>query len=93
MQTDNRADHVTREHILGLLSDLEVAKVSTAEPASKLADGEEFVDLERLSSGVQCAHGAGTPMGRVLPRKAVHQETWTKIVTQLQVRNAAVKSA
>ncbi len=93
MQTDKRADHVTREHILKLLSDFEVAKVSTAETAPKLLEGEEFVDLEQLSSGVQCADGAGTPMGRVLPRKAVHEETWSKIVTQLQIRNAAVEHA
>ncbi|MFZ4736504.1 MAG: hypothetical protein ACOYM9_11195 [Bradymonadia bacterium] len=93
MHTEKHTDHVTRDSILKLLSDFEVAKVSTAETAPKLADGEEFVDLEQLSSGVQCAHGAGTPMGRVLPRKAVHEETWTKIVTQLELRNTAVKNA
>jgi hypothetical protein len=57
--------------------------VSTAETAAKLAEGEEYIDLEALDRGVRVADGASSPMGRVLPRKAVSESTWTDIVTSL----------
>ncbi len=80
--TDDRSAYVTRESILKLLSDDEVAKVSTAETASGLEPGDEYLDLEHLDRGV-LRGGATVPMGRVLPRKAVHPGTWTKILAQL----------
>jgi hypothetical protein len=79
---------VNRELIMKLLSDDEVARVSTVEGTPKLADGDEYVDLEHLDLGVRRAHGAA-PMGTVLPRKAVHENTWLKIVTQLTAPNGA----
>ncbi|MBL8685230.1 MAG: hypothetical protein JNK05_38990 [Myxococcales bacterium] len=84
MKTNQRTDYLTRDSLMKLLSDEEVAKVSTAETAAKLADGEEYVDLEQLTKGVQRSHGAVVSMGTVLPRSAVHEQTWSKIVTQLQ---------
>ena len=72
-----------RDGIMKLLSDEEVASVSTAETAVKLADGDEYVDLEQLDQGVRRAQSSPTPMGRVLPRKAVHQDTWAKILVEL----------
>ena len=83
MKDEVRAEYVTRDSILKLLSDEEVARVSTAETAPELASGDEYLDLEQLEHGVLCAQGVTTPMGRVLPRKAVHQNTWTKILQQL----------
>jgi hypothetical protein len=83
MKNDQRAEYVTRDSVLKLLSDDEVAKVSTAETAARLADGDEYLDLEHIDRGVQRAGGTATPMGRVLPRKAVHADTWSKILTQL----------
>ena len=77
------ADYLHRDLLLKTLSDDEVASVSTAETAERLPDGEEFVDLEHLDQGVQRAGTAPIPMGRVLPRKAVHEHTWTKIVAYL----------
>jgi hypothetical protein len=72
-----------RNGILSLLSDEEVARVSTAETAARLLDGDEYIDLGQLEQGVRRAEGTATPLGRVLPRKAVHELTWSKIVTQL----------
>jgi hypothetical protein len=72
-----------RDGILNLLSDEEVARVSTAETAAHLLDGDEYIDLGQLEQGVRRAVGTATPMGRVLPRKAVHENTWSKIVTRL----------
>lgn len=86
MKNEKRVAYVTRDHIMKLLSDDEIASVSTAETASALAKGDEYIDLEKLDAGVLRA-GANmkkaTPMGAVLTRKAVQPSTWTKIVTQL----------
>lgn len=89
MQNEKRKDYITREKILKLLSDHEVAAVSTAETAARLGDGEEFIDLENFERGVQRAPQTTTPMGRVLPRKAVPFGTWDKIVAQLPARTGA----
>jgi hypothetical protein len=78
MNPSTRTELLTRETILKLLSDDEVSKVSTAEAGIHLADGEEYLDLERLEAGVLTA-----TMGSVLPRKAVHEATWTRILQQL----------
>jgi hypothetical protein len=50
MTDAKRAEHVTRDAILKLLSDEEIAKVSTAEAASILTKGVEYLDLEQRSS-------------------------------------------
>jgi hypothetical protein len=83
MKNDNRSQYVTRESILLLLSDDEVAAVATAETATRLPDGDEYLDMEQLDQGVQRAHQEKTPMGRVLPKKSVHEDTWQKILKQL----------
>jgi hypothetical protein len=78
-----RADQLTRDSVLTLLSDDEVARVSTAESELRLWDGDEYVDLGRLNLGVLRAVGMTTLMGRVLPRKSVRETTWTKILALL----------
>jgi hypothetical protein len=85
MKNEQRKEYLLREGILSLLSDEEVARVSTAETAARLVDGDEYLDLEQLSDGVRRAPSTLTPMGRVLPRRAVRQETWNKIVSQLAI--------
>ena len=71
MTTQTRSDDITRDRILKLLSDPELAKVSTAETATRLPEGEQYIDLEELGQGVQRASGKGVAMGRVLPKNAV----------------------
>jgi len=88
-QKDNRSQYVTRESVLLLLSDDEVAAVATAETAARLADGDEYLDMEQLDQGVQKAHQKKTPMGRVLPKKSIHEKTWQKILKQLPARPSA----
>jgi hypothetical protein len=83
---DNRSQYVTRESVLMLLSDDEVAAVATAETATRLPEGDEYLDMEQLEQGVQRAHNKKTPMGRVLPKKSIHQDTWNKILKQLPAR-------
>lgn len=84
MTDAQRAEHVSRDTILKLLSNEEIARVSTAEAASALAEGEEYLDLEHLDQGVERAKASTkVTMGQVLPRSAVREETWRKILAQL----------
>ena len=81
--TSNKAELLTREAIMKLLSDEEVASVSTSETAPNLPDGTEYLDLEQLERGVQNAAKGAVIMGHILPRKAVHDHTWTLIQAEL----------
>ena len=85
MSDAERREQVTRDAILKLLSDEENGMVSTAEAVPRLTEGAEYLDLERLDRGVQRASAttAKVTMGRVLPRSAVSDETWRKILAQL----------
>ena len=76
---------MARENILKLLSDEENGKVSQAEGGKGLADGDEYVDLNQLGAGVQVATVTMTKTltGHIVPRSALHDETWKKIVSQL----------
>jgi hypothetical protein len=83
MNNDQRTAYVLRDGILDLLSDEEVARVQNVETADQLSEGDEYIDLGRLDQGVHRAQGAFSSLGRVLPRNAVHQDTWSKILMQL----------
>jgi hypothetical protein len=83
MNNDTRTEHITRQNVLMLLSDDEVASVSTAETTIRPLEGEEYLDLEDLDQGVRSAVGKTPPMGRVLLRRSVHADTWDKIRKQL----------
>jgi len=84
MNNDIRKEYVTRDTILRLLSDDEIARVSTAETAPRLDDGDEYVDLDAPDRGVQrVTHRPVAPMGHVLTRKAVLDKTWHDIVSLL----------
>jgi thiamine biosynthesis protein ThiC len=74
-------DALNREAILKLLTDAEVSKVSRAEGEQRLVEGDEYVDLEDLESGVQLVQAAPrTAPGHALPRSAVSEATWAKII-------------
>jgi 1,2-phenylacetyl-CoA epoxidase catalytic subunit len=83
MNNDMRTAIATRDGVLKLLSDDEIASVSTAETAAHLLDGEDYLDLESLDKGVQQATKLATAMGRVVPRRSVHKDTWSKILARL----------
>jgi CBS-domain-containing membrane protein len=70
-----------RASIMSLLTDAEVAKISRAEEAPRLVEGDEYVDLGDLDSGVhQVQATSHVAMGRALPRSAVADATWAKII-------------
>ncbi|MBK8173073.1 MAG: hypothetical protein IPK60_22450 [Sandaracinaceae bacterium] len=84
-----RAEYVTRDTILRLLSDEELARVCTAEAGTQLVDGDEYVDLETPNRGVRIARASGNlSIVRVLPRKAVHERTWRRILALLSAHEA-----
>jgi hypothetical protein len=81
MTTDLKKNALSREAILKLLTDAEISKVSRAEDAPRLVEGDEYIDLDHLESGVQLVQAvARTAPGHALPRSAVADETWAKIV-------------
>ncbi len=79
MNVNPQTELLIRDKILRLLSDDEIVRVSTAE-TSHLRAGDEYVDLEALHKGVRRARGdAFAPLGRILPRKALHPSAWRAI--------------
>jgi len=88
MTISRSANQVSRDAILNMLSDEEIARVSNAETAKSLADGEEFIDLQDLGRGIQRATGSTKPvLGHALPRGAVHSDSWSKVVAILLSAN------
>ncbi len=85
LMMNRRVEYVARDSILKLLSEAELARVSTAETAKQLATGEEYIDLAQLERGVRTAPAAIIPTSRMLPRNAVHGETWSRILAVLAV--------
>jgi hypothetical protein len=84
MTLAERAEYVTRDTIMKLLSDEEIAKVSNAETAYALTEESEYLDLGHLDKGVQRAQsGMQVSTGNALPRAAVSGESWDKIVAEL----------
>jgi hypothetical protein len=81
--TTARSENEARRRIMALLSDEEVARVANAETAASLAKGDEYVDLDRSERGVQRVASPPPKPGTVLPKKAVREDTWKKIVAQL----------
>jgi hypothetical protein len=81
MSQGMKKDALTRDAILKLLSEVEVARVSRAEDAPRLIEGDEYIDLTDLESGVQQVQASPrTAPGHALPRSAVSDASWKKIV-------------
>jgi hypothetical protein len=83
MKIDNPTNGLPLHGILSLLSEEEVVRLSAAGTATRLSDGDQYLDLERIDQGVRLATGAIVPSGRVLPRSGVQASTWRKILRQL----------
>lgn len=85
MNTETKKlDFNTREALLKLLSEDEIARLGTNDAGPRLPDGDEYVDLEQLRKGVQrVAPYSIVRMGHVLPRSGVSAETWRKICARL----------
>jgi hypothetical protein len=84
MNAARQTEESTRESVLKLLSEGEIASVSSAEAKTHLRRGDHYLDLEHLEQGVQRADGSATNMEHVLPRKAIHEDTWRRILRKLK---------
>ncbi len=74
------AEYVTRDKILSLLTDEEIAKVSNKETVASPIAGDEYLDLTRPDLGVQQANStASVNANDIIPRGAVSAATWAKI--------------
>lgn len=83
----NRAEFVTRDAIMKLLSDAEVALVSSREDGPKLRVDDEYLDLQHLDQGVRRMSGDSTiTMGEVVPRSAVLPATWDELCARVENR-------
>ncbi len=77
-------DYLVREAILDLLSDDEVGRVAMWEAGGLLETGSEYVDLARLRAGIRTVDGATSVVaGDMLPRCAVDDLTWTRILAKV----------
>jgi hypothetical protein len=81
MDVDHRIIYQTRSEILSLLSEDELAVVSSAEQ-ERVPVGEEYLDLAHIELGVLRAE-PNTPGRHTLPRAAVSDATWAKILAVL----------
>ncbi len=90
LENPRAAPYLTRSHILALLSDAEVERVSMAETAKLLPAGEHYVDLSHPEQGVRIATGRdGVSGANVLLKRSVRDPTWRKIVAELAAPQAA----
>lgn len=89
MNREAQGENEIRDQVLTLLSDDEVARVSTAEGEPRLGHGDEYINLAAPHNGVRRGHGAmQQTMGKVLPRSAVSAETWERIAARFGTRFA-----
>jgi hypothetical protein len=82
MNVDQRIANQTREEILSQLSEDELGFVAMSEQ-KRIPEGDEYLDLEHLELGVLRAE-PNTPGSHALPRAAVSDATWGKILTVLE---------
>jgi hypothetical protein len=82
MDVDPRILNETRNEILSLLSEDELRFVSMAEDG-RIPEGDEYLDLEHPDRGVLRAD-PNTPAAHALPRGAVSDTTWGKILSVLE---------
>ncbi len=93
MNHNQELAYVVRDKLLGLLSAAEMARVSTAETASRLSNGDDYVDLDDLALSVQRATGLSASLDRVLQRKALGENTWTQSLAKLAALRASTVRA
>ncbi|MCE9576249.1 MAG: hypothetical protein K8W52_24075 [Deltaproteobacteria bacterium] len=70
--------------ILALLTQAERGWL-TAAARAPLAEGDDFLDLDHLERGVRQAPSGDLAFTRVLPRSAVHRNTWAKILYAIAI--------
>lgn len=80
---DDGLDGATRAMIMSLLSETDVARVSSGGGGCELIEGDEYVDLEQLHDGVLRMEARGATSAEFLPRNALADATWSSICARL----------
>lgn len=81
---EKKRAYLTREALLLLLTDEEVAKVSAREGGPQMGEGEEYIDLGRPDRGICQMRGPiDLSMSDLLPRRSVGAATWAKLCARL----------
>lgn len=81
--SDKSNGYVLRDKVLKLLAEAEVVQSSTIETSSALAIGDQFLNLDALEQGPKYSADTQRLTANVLARKAVHEDTWAKILNEL----------
>lgn len=84
MPSPERSDETLRDAILRLLSRSEASTLASSATKARLANGDEYVDLQHPQHGVQHIRGNERPTGDVIVRKAIYEDTWRRVLRQLK---------
>lgn len=73
--------YATRDAIMKLLSDEEIARVAAFQADAHLAAGDEYIDLRYPERGVLCVESERVlDVAYMLPRSLLAAATWLKLV-------------
>lgn len=85
MKHEKHSQRLTRDTIMKLLSDDEAAEVNSGNGPVLLSGGDEYIDLDELKGGVRRALSETTrPARQVVAKSGVKDESWKKIVAELE---------
>lgn len=84
MKTDLLTEYRVRRQVVELSSEAEAARLEQVLSTGVLLDGEEYIEVDHVSLGVQRAR-AGMLLGRsrLILRRALEAGTWSQLVTLL----------
>jgi hypothetical protein len=84
MKPNLLTEYKVRRQVVELLSEEEAARLEKVLSTGILQDGEEYIEIDHVSLGVQRAR-AGMLLGRsrLILRRALDASTWNQLVTVL----------
>lgn len=80
--TEGLSIRASRDSVCSLLTAPERASVSDG-ASTRLTQGEEYVDLLHIDRGVCRAVATTTVTGQVVARRAVHADSWRRVLAHL----------
>jgi hypothetical protein len=84
MKPDLLTEYRVRRQVVELLSEAEAARLQTVLSSGVLQDGEEYIEVDHVSLGVQRAPAGMLPgRSRLILRRALDAGTWSQLVTLL----------
>jgi hypothetical protein len=84
MKPDLLSEYRVRRQVVELLSEADAARLEKVLSTGILQDGEEYIEVDHVSLGVQHAR-AGMILGRsrLILRRALDANTWSQLVSLL----------